>query len=461
MVTTLKRNFKKRPASELEYLSSFFCYFILIYKMKRFNLFKTFILKVAIIYSGVATGQLPDHIYKPNIHSVKLFRAGDIYSYPILSLNSGEVLELHFDDADLSIKNYYYTFLLCNADWSVASLQAFDYITGFQSNRITTYRNSSISLTRYTHYQASLPDRNCKPNRSGNYLLKVFLNNDTSKLVFTKRMLVVENKSSVVAQIQQPFNTAVYLTNQKLFVGVTTQTKVNISTPQDIKVVLLQNNIWTTSKLLTRPNIYRGNYFEYSDEAQTSFPAGKEWRWINLTNLRLMSDRMQKIENFPKSTEVYVKNDGERLQQTYIYYRDLNGSFTIENTENLNPYWQSDYANVHFSFFPPGNRPFEGRAVHIYGELTQFTTNDSSKMNFNTERGAYEKTLSLKQGFYNYSYVTVSEINKNDNTPVYDNTEGNYWGTENSYTILVYYRSFGGRADELIGYSLLNSAFQR
>lgn len=429
--------------------------------MKRFSLIKTLALLVTTIISIASSAQIPDHIYKSNIHAVKLFRAGDIYSYPIINLNSGEVLELHFDDADADYKNYYYTFLLCNADWSVASLQSFDYITGFQSNRITTYRNSSISLTRYTHYQAMLPDRNCKPNRSGNYLLKVFLNNDTSKLVFTKRMMVVENKASVAAQIQQPFNATVYLTNQKLFVGVTPQPKVNISTPQDIKVVLLQNNIWTTSKILTRPNIYRGNYFEYNDEAQTSFPAGKEWRWINLTNLRLMSDRMQKIDNKANSTDVYVKNDGERLQQSYIYYRDLNGSFTIENNENLNPYWQSDYAYVHFSFFPPGNRPFEGKAVHLYGELTQFTADDSSKMNFNTERGAYEKTLFLKQGFYNYSYVTVSEKNKNDNTPVYDNTEGNYWGTENSYTILVYYRSFGGRADELIGYAQLNSAFQR
>ena len=434
---------------------------MLVNKMKQISLIKTIALVFVITCSLASSAQIPDHIYKPNIHAVKLFRAGDIYSYPIINLNGAEVLELHFDDMEAGFKNYYYTFQLCNADWSIAALQSFDYITGFQSNRITTYRSSSIALTRYTHYQAVLPDRNCKPSRSGNYLLKVFLNNDTSKLVFTKRMMVVENKASVSAQIQQPFNSTVYLTSQKLFVGVTTQPKVNISTPQDIKVVLLQNNIWPTSKLLTRPNIYRGNYFEYNDESQTSFPAGKEWRWVNLTNLRLMSDRVQKMENKQNRTDVYVKSDGERLQQTYIYYRDLNGSFTIENNENLNPYWQSDYAYVHFSFFPPGNKPFDGRAVHLYGELTQFEANDSTKMIFNNERGAYEKTMFLKQGFYNYNYVTLNEKIKSGETPAYDNTEGNYWGTENAYTILVYYRSFGGRADELIGYAQLNSAFQR
>ena len=28
-------------------------------------------------------------------------------------------------------------------------------------------------------------------------------------------------------------------------------------------------------------------------------------------------------------------------------------------------------------------------------------------MEFNTEKGVYEKTLYLKQGYYNYSYVTL------------------------------------------------------
>jgi Domain of unknown function (DUF5103) len=444
-----------------KHFSPFFSYFMEFYKMKFNRLIKTSIALVFALVWLQGQSQIPDHIYKPNIRAVKLFKTGDIYSYPIVDLNSNQMLELHFDDLDADYKFYYYTFQLCNADWTPVNLSPFDYLSGFQSNRITNYRYSSLAFTRYTHYQVNLPDRNCKPTRSGNYLLKVFLGNDTSKLILTKRMMVVENKSAVGAQIQQPFNSTVYMSHQKLFVTVKTQTTVNIATPQDIKLVLLQNNSWPTSKLITKPNIFRGNYFEYNDEAQTSFPAGKEWRYINLLSLRLMSDRMLRIDNKPARTDIYVKPDADRTNSTYIYYRDLNGSFTIENSDNLNPYWQSDYAYVHFSYFPPGNRPYEGRSIHLFGELNQFAVDDSSKMEFNEERGAYEKTLLLKQGFYNYTYVTISDKNKNENIPVFDNTEGNHWGTENNYTVLVYYRSFGGRADELIGYASLNSAFQR
>jgi hypothetical protein len=404
--------------------------------------------------------QQPDYIYYPAIHSVKFYKTGDPLSYPVIQLNSRETLELNFDDLDGDVKNYYYTYQLCNADWSVSNLRPFDYIQGFQQVRITTYRPSSIALTRYTNYQAVLPDRNCIPVRSGNYLLKVFRDGDTSKLVFTKRFFVVDRKVSLSAQVMQPFNGNLFKTHQKLQVAVSVDPRVNVFSQQELKVVLLQNYSWVTAVYLSRPTIIRGNYFEYNDESLTTFAAGKEWRWIDLRSLRLMSERMIRMEKQATRTDVYVKPDGERQQQVYLYYRDLNGLYSIETSDNINPFWQSDYAYVHFSYFPPGNKPYPEKDLFLFGELTGYRLNDSAKMNFNEERGAYEKTLLLKQGFYNYTYV-ARPVKKGDVPFSFEYTEGNYWGTENAYQVLVYYRSFGGRHDELIGFSTLNSVFQR
>ena len=417
-----------------------------------------------IVNISVANAQIPDHIYKPNIRSVKLHPYGDIYSYPVLTLNGADQLELHFDDMDADVKYYYYGFQLCNADWTPANVQVFDYTRGFQSNRITTYRNVSIVQTRYTHYQTVFPERNSGPTKAGNYLLKVFLNDDTSKLVFTKRFLVINNKTSVSAQITQPFNSNLFKTHQRVQVAVnTSNAQINTFSPQDLKVVIVQNNIWASASILNRPTIYRGNYYEYSDETNTTFPAGKEWRWIDLRSLRLMSERMDKLIDSDTSSriDVYVKADGERHQQIYVYYRDYNGIYTIENRDNANPYWQSDYAWTHFTYVPPGNRAYEGKSVYIFGELTNYEQNDDSRMQFNEEKGVYEKALYLKQGYYNYSYVTLTDKKQGGVQPSVENTEGNYWGTENGYMILVYFRPFGARADELIGFTRVNSAIQR
>lgn len=405
--------------------------------------------------------QIPDHVYRSNIHSVKLFKYGDIYSYPILMLNSGDQVELHFDDLDADVKSYYYSLQLCNADWSPANIQTFDYIRGFQSTRIGTYRFSSLALTKYTHYQAVLPDRNSVPTRSGNYLLKVFRNNDTSDLYFTKRLLVVDNKVQIAAQIKQPFNSQLYLTDQRVQIVVNTATaKINTLSPQDLKVTVLQNNAWPTAAHVDRPTIYRGNYFEYSDDV-TSFPSGREWRWIDLRSVRLMSERMQEIVDTGRRIDILVKPDTERKQQIYFFYHDLNGLYTIENTDGNNPLWQSDYAYVHFTYVPPGNQAYPGKDLYLFGELTNYLPNDYSRLEFNREKGIYEKTLFLKQGYYNYSYITLNAGKSPGNRFSFDNTEGNFTNTENNYTVLVYFRSFGSRADELVGYTQVNSLSPR
>jgi hypothetical protein len=414
--------------------------------------------------SLLALGQIPDHIYKPNIRSVKLHKYGDIYSYPVLILNTNDQVELHFDDMDADVKYYYYSFQLCNADWTPANVQTYDYIRGFQSSRITNYRNSSLTQTRYTHYQAILPERNSAPTKAGNYLLKVFLNDDTTKLVFTKRLLVVNPKASVTGIVTQPFNANFFRTYQRVQIGVNTaNAQINAFSPQDLKVVVIQNYNWNGAYVMNRPTIFRGNYYEYSDEEFTSFQAGKEYRWIDLRSLRLMSERMEKLQDSDTSdrVDVYIKPDGERRQQLYVYYRDFNGIYTIENRDNNNPYWQSDYAWVHFTYIPPGNRAYEGKSVYVFGELTNYEQNDNSRMLFNEEKGVYEKELYLKQGYYNYSYVTLTDRKEEGVQPSLENTEGNYWETENSYMIMVYYRPFGARSDELIGFGKVSSALQR
>ena len=163
------------------------------------------------LYSQIQEGE-----YSSSIHTIQFYEAGNQVSVPVIRLGGIGNLELHFDDLEGNIKNISYTYMPCNADWTPAMLSQFDYIKGFSQNRITNYRVSSLATTRYVHYQALVPDRNCYPSRSGNYILKVFLNGDTSKLLFTRRMLVVDSKTNIAAQIQQPYNGLLFKTHQKI-----------------------------------------------------------------------------------------------------------------------------------------------------------------------------------------------------------------------------------------------------
>ena len=64
-----------------------------------------------ILFSG-AIAQIPDAVYSDRIKTVQLYPYGNQLGYPIIRLNSGEQLELHFDDLDANVKNYSYTFQL-------------------------------------------------------------------------------------------------------------------------------------------------------------------------------------------------------------------------------------------------------------------------------------------------------------------------------------------------------------
>src|ERR1700730_15176703 len=190
---------------------------------------------------AMSYGQIEEQIRSPQIKTVQLYAFGDQLSYPILQLNGNDRMELHFDDMDGNIKNYYYTYQLCNADWTPAMISSFDFINGFLQERITNYRTSNVALTRYTHYQAVLPDRNSVPKVSGNYILKVFLDGDTSNLVFTKRFLVYDNKAVIAVQVQQPFNAQFFRTHQKIEFKVNTRALQVVNAGQQVSVTILQN----------------------------------------------------------------------------------------------------------------------------------------------------------------------------------------------------------------------------
>jgi hypothetical protein len=397
--------------------------------------------------------QAPDSIYSKNIKSVRLYTYGNQLGFPVINLNGGDRVELHFDDMDADVKYYYYTLQLCNSDWTPVNFSQFDYIKGFTQLKISNYRFSSIALTRYTHYQAVIPDRSSYPTRSGNYIVKVYLNGDTSQLAFTKRLMVLDSKAAIIAKVTQPFAPEFFHTHQKVQFTVDIKGLDAFNAGQQVKVVILQNYRWDNALKNFPPTFIRGTMLEYNSENIGIFPGGKEWRWLDLTDFHLQSDRVASADYNKSSTDVYVRPDGPRDGQRYVYYRDFNGMSTIEAIRGINPFWEGDYATVHFTFVPPNGVAYPNKDIYLFGQLSNYNFADSLKLIYNPGKGFYETHLAMKQGYYDYTYVAADK----NNPAIHTELDGNYFETENLYTILVYYKSFVGRADELLGVATLDS----
>jgi len=269
--------------------------------------------------------------------------------------------------------------------------------------------------------------------------------------------LVADNLIPIAAKIAQPFATQLFQAYQKIQFTID-KTKLNILNPQQqLKVIVLQNYRWDNALTNIQPTFMRGNIYEYSNDNNLVFPGGREYRWADLKSFRFQSERVDTVDFNTTPYTLWLKPDPQRTNFRYITYYDLNGAYDISATDVSNPWWQGDYANVHFTFVPENLNEFTNKKVYIIGELaTGNCDNAACEMEYNSDRKIFEKTLLLKQGYYYYTYISRVVNEKNGRAETSD-TEGNFFETENSYTILVYYRSFSDRVDRLVGITTIDN----
>ena len=172
-------------------------------------------------------------------------------------------------------------------------------------------------------------------------------------MVFTRRLLVLDQRAAITAKVVQPFAAQLSRTHQKIQFAANIAGLNSFSAAQQVKVVILQNNRWDNSLKDITPTFVRGNMLDYSTENTAIFTGGKEWRWLDLRSLRLQSDRVDSGHYTKTATELFLKTDVDRSGQRYVYYTDLNGMYSSETYETVNPYWQADYATVHFRLATP------------------------------------------------------------------------------------------------------------
>jgi hypothetical protein len=224
-----------------------------------------------------------------------------------------------------------------------------------------------------------------------------------------------------------------------------------ISNPfQQIHVVVLQNSRWDNAIFMGNPSFYSGTNFVYNSDDVPVFPGGNQWRWLDLQSFRFQSDRIARVDYLKNGTEIQLKPDKDRSATQYYYYADNFGKYSIQTTDLIDPNFQGDYGRVRFVFVPPDNIPLEGKDLYILGEFTGYKKNDRTRMTFNPASGAYEGSALMKMGYYNYAYVTLN-TGEPHGQPSFEFTEGNHFETVNNYDILVYYRTLGGRSDQLVG----------
>ncbi|MFC2113981.1 DUF5103 domain-containing protein [Bacteroidota bacterium] len=416
--------------------------------------FKSTCILVALISSaGCFADELmySDMVYKKNIETVLFYKSGKINTYPILNLhNPGESLTLSFDDMDADYKSYTYSIIHCDANWNPSDLFENEYFEGQSFDYITNYEFSTNTYVRFTNYFFTFPSQDSWFLMSGNYLLKVYADDDAENLVLTRRFYVVDQQVKIVPDIKE----ATYAKYKKYKQEVDFEVSydgVDVTNPMtDLKVVVRQNQRWDNQLTGLQPMFVRGNTLVYDHEEENLFYGLTEWRYSDFRQLKYPGFGVLKVE-LDSIFNMYLLTEEDRSYLAYAEWSDINGSRVIAGENRELKLSEIDYVSAHFRL----NTPYpKDEDVYLFGALTDWRLQDKFKMHYNEKLDSYMLNVLLKQGYYNYYYAVV---NPDDGSIDCVRFQGTHFETENDYLILVYLKSRFYNTDELVGYSVVNT----
>lgn len=453
-----------------------------------------FSISILIFFFGKISAQdqnlrYTDWTYNPNIKSVKLHIDGYPFSYPILYLGSPGQLRLSFDELRADDKSYVYTVVHCDKNWKPSDIPEAHYLEGFGEEDIDNSDYSFNTITLYTHYDLTFPNQDMQILLSGNYLLKVYEDEDDKKLAITRRFIVCDPVTEVNARMIRPSMVSKNRTHQELEFTVQHE-EFEIRNPRtELSATVLQNGNWLTAIKNVPPRFTRQEVQQFDQRNKFVFEGLKEYRYADLRGFDVRTSSIHTLEKDKDGVDVYLFTEEKGNGETYFDWIDSNGQFVIENRDGRtftntddqrdptalnneedrfnarqrggifsNLQWrrdsdlESEYANVFFTL--KSSTEYYDSDIYIYGALTDWQFKDEFKMVFNPAINAYVAKAELKQGYYDYLYV---EKPKGKNVPDFETTEGSWYETENEYLILIYYRPFGGRYDSVVGVETINS----
>lgn len=377
-----------------------------------------------------------------------IFQPNAVNTYaPIIRL--GESIQLIFDDLNADEHDYTYKIEHCDYNWNTSNLSDSEFIDGYAEDRIRDYENSFNTLQPYTNYRLTIPNENTRLKISGNY--KIYVLNDYDEVVFERKFVVYESKVTVGVTVYKSRDISTIETHQSVEF-IINHPSLRINNPkEEILPVVIQNNNWQTAIEGLKPQFYRGTQLLYKYNKETSFLAGNEFLYFDSKSIRNTTLNIARVEQGANLYHTYLYTNEERIDKPYTLFEDINGNFVIRNLNGQDNNTDADYSWVHFSLSCLEN--LDGKDIFISGNFNNWQLNEANKLTYNQESGLYEAKLLLKQGFYNYQYITKNQEGIINNSDI----DGSFYQTENDYTVLVYYNKFGSRYTKVIGVGYGNS----
>ena len=384
---------------------------------------------------------------------------------PVIALNSVDHLKIGFDALGEDREYLRYSIYHCNADWRPSGLVDSEIFDGFNIADVEDYAFSRATTTHYVHYDITLPNKDFQFNISGNYLLKVYPEDNPDKTLLQVRFMVTEGVVGVGGTVSSRTDVDYNDRHQQLSLAVDLRKYPVRDVFNDLRVVVAQNSRLDNQVMVSHPSRVNGSKLEYEHIPALIFPACNEYRRMETVLMQYPGMGVEDVEFRYPYYHHFLTTAKPRFAGNYIYDQTQHGRFFVREYNSTDSDVEAGYSVVHFTL---DLLPIPGKDVYIDAEFLNRRLDDSSKMIYDAEAGVYHREYLLKQGAYNFQYVAVpTDKGAGPKRPIFNNgitapgssseIEGDYYQTVNEYFVAVYYRAPGERYDRLLGYSIILS----
>lgn len=390
-------------------------------------------------------------IFHPSFKSLEVTLESNRYAPPVVALNvPGDRIIISFDELAEQRRYLRYSLIHCDARWQPEGLVESEFLDGFNEGIVEDYSFSEATLAHYVHYTITIPDDRIRIIQPGNYLVRVYDENEPDITLLQARFGVSDYSAGVT--IGASTRTDIDFNDRHQQLSLTVDTKnLQLDDPfGDITVVVSQNGRQDNEVILTAPQRVNGDKLIYEHLRPLIFDAGNEYRRFEVVSTSYPGMGVEEIAYGNPYYDVKLFADYPRNATSYMYDRTQHGRFLIREASASDSDTQADYVTVHFVLKMPELR---GKDLFLDGDFVQRRFDPVSRMVYNRSRGQYENSMVLKQGAYNYSYLVVPSGSQVGSTA---EVEGNFYQTSNEYLVKVYHRPRGSRFDKLVGVGQLD-----
>lgn len=384
------------------------------------------------------------------IQSIEVKANGDWNSYPIIDLDSSDKIQISFDQIseDLS-STLKYKILACNADWSInKDLSNIEYLNGFDENVINDYQTSINTTVPYTHYNIQIPNKDLSLKLSGNYVVLVYDESDEDNILLSACFSILDKKTTIKPEISAI--TDIDANNKHHQLSFELEYKIPLrDVKNDLKVFVRQNNRLDNQRNNILPNYIMPSKLRYTGNKALIFDAGNEYKRFDMSSFRSNGKNVAHIKYVNPVYHMYIAPTKLMTEGSYIYDQDQNGRVIYRTLDGDDVATEGDYFETHFSLH--ADEPLK-EDIYLNGAFTYNTFDDKYRMTYDEDNKEYSLSLLLKQGIYNYQFLS-----KDDGEYTTSQIAGSYYETENEYSIFVYYKPAGQKYDALVGFINIQS----